>query len=290
MEKRIDSRLVMRWLPLYELCLYSGSCNRAAGSCDFSQATLNRAHRAIVELLEEAEDKKLRDLLPTLRLTAQKLRTAEGFCRIEVDPFLPVTTNGGDLRIERWLRHKADLSTSLQLLGERISDVFVGSLYELELERSRKLLHFQGKPLVAEALIRTPLWRVGPKPRGAIGHHREPILTLHQRLQHPRLISQLKTLGYRIETTARERREIDGPEIAEVISHLQLNHQPIPDQFSLLDTTPIDHDVIGIVYSASYAEEQPYFKGLMSQLTRQLRQGLQAETELANRTVMAKMV
>lgn len=156
MEKRIDSRLVMRWLPLYELCLYSGSCNRAAGSCDFSQATLNRAHRAIVELLEEAEDKKLRDLLPTLRLTAQKLRTAEGFCRIEVDPFLPVTTNGGDLRIERWLRHKADLSTSLQLLGERISDVFVGSLYELELERSRKLLHFQGKPLVAEALIRTP--------------------------------------------------------------------------------------------------------------------------------------
>jgi hypothetical protein len=289
MGKRVDTRLVMRWLPLYELCLYSGSCNRAAGVCDVSQATLNRAHRAIVELLEECQRKKLRDLLATLRIAAQKLRTAESLCRIEVDPFLPVTSNGGDLQIERWLRHKSDLTTSLKLLGERISDVFVGSLYELELERSRKLLKFQGKPLVAEALIRTPLWRIGPLQAEMNDPHPDPTLSLPERLQHPRLISRLKTLGYRIETTATSSRDAHAPVAGEVISHLQLNHQPIPDHFGLLDPNPIEHDVIGIVYSASYADEQPYFKDLMAQLTLQLRHALQAETELATKQVMAKM-
>ena len=289
MVNRVDTRHVMRWLPLYELCLYSGSCNRAAGVSDVSQATLNRAHRAIAELLEEAQSKKLRDLLATLRVAAQKLRTAEGLCRIEVDPFLPVSGNGEDLQLERWLRRKPDLSTSLTLLGERISDVFVGSLYELELERSRKLLHFHGKPLVAEALVRIPLWRIGPVPVDPHDPLAEPVLAMPQPLQHPRLINRLKSLGYRVEPAARNRMQEANAATNEVISHLQINHTPIPDHFGLLDPAPIEHDVIGIAYSASYAEEQPYFRDLMAQLTVQLRQSLQADMELATKRVMAKM-
>lgn len=289
MAKHLDTRQVMRWLPLYELCLYSGSCNRAAAFSGASQATLNRAHRAIVALLEEAETKKLSNLLETLRLAAQKLRTTESLCRIEGDPFLPIAANGSGVQIELWQRRKADLTASLQLLGDRICDVFVGSLYDLELERRSKLLHFQGQPLVVEPLIRTPLWRIGPAGCQGSDLGQKPTLSLKQNLQHARLISKLKDSGYQIQPSSRRPR-LDAPASnSEVISQLQLTHVPIPAEFSLLDPEPIDHDVIGIAYNASYAEEQPFFKEMMSQLTRQLRQGLQTEMEMAGKTVLAKM-
>ena len=82
-DRLLDTRMVLRWLPLYELCTYSRSCNRAVADCRYSQATLNRVHRCLEELLAEAESRHLFDLLDTLRTTAQKMRTAEGVCRVE---------------------------------------------------------------------------------------------------------------------------------------------------------------------------------------------------------------
>jgi len=50
----------------------------------------------------------------------------------------------------------------------------------------------------------------------------------------------------------------------------------------VIEPKPIDHDVIGLVYSASYAEEQPYFHSLMEQLANQLRQTLAEQSRAAD--------
>jgi hypothetical protein len=285
MNDRLDTRMVMRWLPLYELCTYSGSCNRAAADCSYSQATLNRAHRCLEALLAEAERRQLFDLLVTLRKAAQQIRTVEGICRLEADPFIPLGVNG--FRLERWARSHSDISRSFQLLGERVCDAFVGSLYELELERGRKIVQFQGQPMLAEALVRTPLWRVatrqGAAKNGSKGFER---LALDPTLHHPRLLRRLETQGYRIlPATIRKPRSHDH-NVARVINQLQVSGLGPSPSYCLLDQAPIDEDVIGIVYSATYADQQPAFKLLMQQITQHLRQGLEEDLLLSNKSLL----
>lgn len=285
MNERLDTRMVMRWLPLYELCTYSGSCNRAAADCSYSQATLNRAHRCLEALLAEAESRHLFDLLDTLRSEAQKIRTAEGVCRLEADPFVLLGING--FRLERWARSHSDISRSLQLLGERVCDAFIGSLYELELERGRKIVQFQGQPMLAEALVRTPLWRVAPRQAAAkIGAKGFERLALEPTLHHPRLVRRLETEGYRIlPATIRKPRSHDH-NVARVINQLQVSDLGTPQSYCVLDQAPIDEDVIGIVYSATYADQQPAFKLLMQQITQDLRQGLEEELLLSSKSLV----
>ncbi|APD48879.1 hypothetical protein FB106_10459 [Synechococcus sp. Ace-Pa] len=282
LRKHLDSKMVMRWLPLYELCLYSGSCNRAAGSSCYSQATLNRAHRSVVQLLEEAESKQLANLLATLRTTAQQLRTAEDGCRLEVDDFIPSLLVGHGLQVESWVRKTADLSASLVLIGDGICDAFVGSLYELGMEDNKKLLEFQGKRYVAQALTRVPLWGVGPVDVPFNEAAETKILSLEGGLSHPRLLRHLESLGYRIQTTSARRKERQYQPMAHLVHHLRLPLQPLSGQFCVIEPKPIDHDVIGLVYSASYAEEQPYFHSLMEQLANQLRQTLAEQSRAAD--------
>lgn len=280
MNERLDTRMVMRWLPLYELCSYAGSCNRAAANSRYSQATLNRAHRCLEELLAKAEGRHLYDLLDTLRMAAQKMRTAEGVCRVEADPFIRFGGNG--FMMERWARTHADISRSLQLLSERVCDAFVGSIYELDLERGRKIVHFRGQQMLAEALVRTPLWRLAPRHTAAtLGINDSERLALEPTLHHPRLVRRLETNGYRIlPATIRKPRQHDYT-VARVVNQLQVNTLPKPYVYCMLDQAPIDDDVIGIVYSATYAEQQQSFRILMQQMTQHLRQCLEDELLLS---------
>lgn len=284
-DRLLDTRMVLRWLPLYELCTYSRSCNRAVADCRYSQATLNRVHRCLEELLAEAESRHLFDLLDTLRTTAQKMRTAEGVCRVEVDPFLSFGSHG--FKLERWARSHADISRSLQLLGERMCDAFIGSLYELELERDRKIVQFQGQQMLVEALVRTPLWRLAPRQAAAtIGSNGFDRLALDPTLHHPRLLRRLETEGYRIlPATIRKSRHHDHI-AARVVNQLQVHALAKHHAYGLLDQAPIDEDVIGIVYSASYAGQQPSFKVLMQQVSQHLRQCMEDGLLLSSKTLL----
>ncbi|WP_255147390.1 hypothetical protein [Synechococcus sp. ATX 2A4] len=246
---------------------------------------MNRAHRCLEGLLAEAESRHLFDLLDTLRATAQKMRSAEGVCRVEVDPFIRFGAHG--FKLERWARSHANISRSLQLLGERVCDAFIGSLYELELERGRKIVQFQGQQMIVEALVRTPLWRVAPRLAAAtIGSNGFDRLALDPTLHHPRLVRRLETEGYRIlPATIRKSRQHDHT-VARVVNQLQVHALPKPHAYCLLDQAPIDEDVIGIAYSATYAEQQPSFKTLMQQVTQHLRQCLKEELQLSSKNLL----
>jgi hypothetical protein len=176
---------------------------------------------------------------------------------------------------------------SLQLLGERMCDAFIGSLYELELERDRKIVQFQGQQMLVEALVRTPLWRLAPRQAAAtIGSNGFDRLALDPTLHHPRLLRRLETEGYRIlPATIRKSRHHDHT-AARVVNQLQVHALAKHHAYGLLDQAPIDEDVIGIVYSASYAGQQPSFKVLMQQVSQHLRQCMEDGLLLSSKTLL----
>lgn len=272
----------MRNLPLYELCLYSGSCNRAAKCCTHSQATLNRAHRDIEELLATAAGNNFIDLLGARRTFSQQLRTALRLCRVEIDPYIPLSINDSSLQIEIWARSESNLSRSLHLLRERIVDVFVGSLYDLEMEQRRQLLRVEGVELMAEVLIYIPLWRVGPVAALPDEDAQPHTLLVDPEVCHPKLTRRLKQLGYQVQISSDRRVRQKQANMLKVVSHLQLPALPIPAELCVFDSEPVDKDVIGMVFSASYSEAQPCFKQMMSTLAKHLLRGLQAEVQLAD--------
>jgi len=128
---------------------------------------------------------------------------------------------GHGLQVESWVRKTADLSASLVLIGDGICDAFVGSLYELGMEDNKKLLEFQGKRYVAQALTRVPLWGVGPVDVPFNEAAETKILSLEGGLSHPRLLRHLESLGYRIQTTSARRKERQYQPMAHLVSPSQ---------------------------------------------------------------------
>jgi len=197
--------------PSIELCLYSGSCNRAAavilllgkapplesGPTRFRCSAARRSPKA--KQLANAPGNPSAQTGPANSVPAE-----DRLPPLEVDGLSFHRWLGHGLQVESWVRENTDLSASLVLIGDGICDAFVGMLYELGMEDNKKRLSSRQADMVAQA----------PDSCSALGcrsgwmslstkQRRHRFSLLEGGSSHSRLLRHLESLGYRIQTHPR---------------------------------------------------------------------------------------